>query len=300
MTAVARTQNPVRFPRITAWWLVIGLPAAFALLSACEPRWVFMWAIAFGIYAGLKGLSLIECPAAPNSNRWRWAAYLLLWPGMDARAFLDRRRDVPAPSVGQWLSATLNLAVGISLLIGAVPRVAPHSLVAAAWIGLSAICFVLHFGVFKLLALTWRQLGVDAEPIMNAPYRSTSLAEFWGRRWNLAFRDLAHNFVFRPLVGRLGPAAAALIVFLASGLIHDVVISGGAGCGFGKPTLYFLLQAVGLFGERSALGRHSGLGRGWVGRIFCGTVTVGPLSLLFHRPFLDRVVVPMLEAFGLI
>src|SRR6516225_2269371 len=226
MTAVTRTQNSGHFPRIAALWPVVGLPAVFALLSARGPHWIFMWAIAFGIYAALKCLSLIECPAAPNSNRWRCAAYLLLWPGTDARAFLDRRRDVPTPSVGQWCSATLNLALGICLLIGAVARVAPHSHAAAAWIGISAICFVLHFGVFKLLALTWRQLGVDAEPIMNAPYRSTSLAEFWGRRWNLAFRDLAHNFVFRPLVGRLGPAAAALIVFLASGLIHDVVISG--------------------------------------------------------------------------
>jgi hypothetical protein len=33
----------------------------------------------------------------------------------------------------------------------------------------------------------WRLAGVDRRPLFLAPLRSTSLAEFWGRRWNLAF-----------------------------------------------------------------------------------------------------------------
>jgi anti-anti-sigma factor len=151
-----------------------------------------------------------------------------------------------------------------------------------------------------VLSLGWRQAGIKAVAIMNAPYRSVSVGEFWGRRWNLAFRDLAHVFVFRPLVGTWGVSVATMAVFLASGLIHDLVISGAAGARFGGPTLYFLIQAAGLFIERSRLGKRVGLGRGCVGWMFCAIVTLGPVGLLFHRPFIERVAVPMFRAFGLI
>ena len=56
------------------------------------------------------------------------------------------------------------------------------------------------------------------------------------------------------------------------------MISGGAGAGYGGPTVYFLIQAAGLFVERSRLGKHVGLGRGWIGRTFCGVVTLAPLG----------------------
>ena len=129
---------------------------------------------------------------------------------------------------------------------------------------------------------------------MNAPLDSMSLSEFWGKRWNLAFRDLAHTFVFRPLVGRMGIPATTLAVFLVSGLIHDCVISIPAQGGFGGPTLYFLLQGVGLLAERTGTAKRIGLGTGFIGRLFTLAVVVGPVALLIHTPFVERVVVPML------
>src|SRR2546430_13229225 len=52
------------------------------------------------------------------------------------------------------------------------------------WIGMIGIILTLHFGLFHLLAIGWRAAGLDAEPIMEAPLRSKSVSEFWGRRWN--------------------------------------------------------------------------------------------------------------------
>jgi hypothetical protein len=291
--AVART------PSISAWSVVVALPGMCAILCAPEARWVWMWAVAFGVYAGLKWLSFVGRADARGVDRWRAAAYLLLWPGMDADAFLDRRQKATAGSGREWLDAALNVAFGIGLLMGFLPVIARWSPFAAGWVGIAGIGFVLHFGLLELLSLGWRQVGISAVPIMNAPYRSRSLSEFWGRRWNLAFRDLAHEFVFRPLVGPWGVTAATMAVFLASGVVHDLVISGAAGTGFGLPTLYFLIQAAGLFTERSDLGKWIGLGRGWIGWAFCAIVVVGPLGLLFHRPFIEGVAVPMFEAFGL-
>ncbi|HET6328168.1 MAG TPA: MBOAT family protein [Planctomycetaceae bacterium] len=300
MATVVHKRAGVHFPSISAWWPTVVLPTAFAALFAGEPRWVWMWAFAFGIYAGLKWLSFVTFQDRCGANPWRSAAYLILWPGMDAAAFLDTRRRAVPPSGREWVSAAVKVGCGLALLILVVPAVAPHSLFAAGWIGISALCCALHFGLFDLLSLGWRQAGIEAVAIMHAPVRSVSLSEFWGRRWNLAFRDLAHAFVFRPLVGVWGVTSATIAVFVASGLIHDLVISGAAGAGFGWPTLYFLIQAAGLFIERSRLGKRIGLGSGWIGWTFCAIVTIGPVGLLFHRPFIERVAVPMFHVAGLI
>lgn len=72
---------------------------------------------------------------------------------------------------------------------------------------MAGLIFVLHFGSFHLLSCAWRAAGVDARPLMHWPVAATSLADFWGRRWNTAFRDLTHRFLFRPLTRRLGPRA---------------------------------------------------------------------------------------------
>ena len=75
----------------------------------------------------------------------------------------------------------------------------------AGWVGMVGIVLTLHFGLFHLLSCAWRSAGVEARPLMNDPLASQSVSEFWGRRWNTAFRDLAHRFLFRPLSARLGP-----------------------------------------------------------------------------------------------
>ena len=62
-------------------------------------------------------------------------------------------------------------------------------------------------------ALLWQTFGVKAMPIMSAPLRSTSLGEFWGKRWNLGFRQLSYELIFRPLHRRLGTEGAGFLVF---------------------------------------------------------------------------------------
>jgi Membrane bound O-acyl transferase family len=164
------------------------------------------------------------------------------------------------------------------------------------WVGLLGLVLLLHFGSFEIVALGWQALGVRAEPIMQAPAFSHSLSEFWGKRWNLGFRQLSYEFVFRPLHALVGVWAATLLVFLVSGLIHESVISVPARGGYGLPTGYFILQGLGVLIERSPAGRALGLGGGIRGWTFMAVTTAAPAFWLFHPPFVLRVMLPFMEA----
>jgi hypothetical protein len=261
------------------------------------PPWAVMWALAVAIYAACKWLTWHRAPTAPAG---RQAAYLLAWPGMDAPAFLDRRPFAPdrRPTPGEWAFAAAKLALGVGLTWGVVRLVPDDRPLLRGWVGMGGLIFLLHFGSFHLLSCAWRAAGVGAKPLMDWPVLSRGVSEFWGRRWNTAFRDLTHRFLFRPLAARLGPRAGLAAGFLFSGAIHDLVISVPAGGGYGGPTLYFVIQGLGLLAERSRTGKRLGLGGGWRGRAFAAFVVVGPAYGLFHPPFVLNVVLPFLTVVG--
>lgn len=214
---------------------------------------------------------------------------------MDAPAFLSDARP-PKPAWTSWCWALFKTSIGGALLWLIARRLPSNVPLVRGWLGLLGLALLLHFGSFDLIALGWQSLGVRAEPIMQRPASSRSLAEFWGRRWNLGFRQLSHDFVFRPLYSRVGLAAATLLVFFISGLIHELVISVPARGGYGLPTAYFVLQGLGVIFERSRTGRFLCLSRGVRGWVFTALVTAGPVYFLFHPPFIFRVVLPFMKA----
>jgi hypothetical protein len=62
--------------------------------------------------------------------------------------------------------------------------------------------------------------------------------------------------------------------------------------------LFFLIQAVGMLAERSRVGRRLGLGAGRRGWLFAATLLLSTAPLLFHPPFVLRVIVPFMHAVG--
>jgi hypothetical protein len=86
------------------------------------------------------------------------------------------------------------------------------------------------------------------------------------------------------------------LVFVVSGLIHDLVISLPARAGYGLPTLYFVLQAAGVTVERSRFGKRLGLGRGVRGWCFMVVFLAVPVFGLFHPWFVLRVILPFMRA----
>jgi hypothetical protein len=278
------------------WLPLILLPViAIAFRDRLAP-WQFMWTLAFSIFAGLKWMTWWTAQHRVAHTAGRSFAYLFAWPGMDAETFLDSRRTTAKPDANTWLWAGVKTALGATLLWAVARQVPAQQPLLRGWIGLFGLIFLLHFGSFHLVALGWQSFGIDAEPIMAEPILSQSLSEFWGRRWNLGFRQLAHEYIFRPLSRTIGVGAAGFAVFVVSGLIHDLVISLPARGGYGLPTGYFVIQGLGVLAERSQLGRRIGLQHGIRGRIFAIVVTAAPAFWLFHPAFVLRVIVPFMQA----
>jgi hypothetical protein len=285
--------------RGSSWngWLPISVLPVMAV--ACRnllPPWVFMWVLSFTIFISLKWLTWWRARSRIAHSAGRSAAYLLGWPGMDAEAFLYTTPGVPPPAPPTWVWATLETILGATLLWVVARSVPPGEPLLRGWVGMLGLILLLHFGAFKIIALLWQSVGVDAKAIMSAPLRSTSLGEFWGKRWNLGFRQLSHELIFRPLHRRLGADAAGFLAFAVSGLIHDLVISLPARGGYGLPTLYFLLQGTGMTIEHSRFGKRLGLGKGVVGWCFMMVFLAAPVFLLFHPWFVLGVILPFMRA----
>jgi len=284
----------------TRWFALGILPLVALCAKPFLPNWGFMWLMAVALFLGCKWLTLGN---ALHRGGWvssfRAFAYLFAWPGMEAARFLSPEL-APRCSRSEILQsagvATVRVLLGLVLLFGLAKQATDPLL--AGWIGMLGMILILHFGLFHLLSAGWRALRVDAPPLMDAPLRSTSLTDFWGRRWNGAFNDLALRLVFRPAARRIGIVAATLTAFLVSGLVHELVISLPVNAGYGLPSAYFLLQGVGVLVERSSAGTRLGLGDGLRGWLFTMILVGAPAFWLFHPPFVRHVILPFLQALG--
>ncbi len=306
-TSISRLDT-VRFRWSFAAVLIVAgvLILAIILATSAWKPWRQMATLALAVYAALKLLSLVEFlgRGAPlknhHGNFTRTMGYLLFWPGMDPRPFFATKLSAPRPRAAEWCVAIAKFTTGVALVslassdfIASAPFASP---LLSGWIGAIGLLLMFHFGLFHILSVAWRHIGIDATPIMRTPLFAASLADFWGKRWNLAFRDWAHTFVFRPSLARFGAAAATLFVFLFSGIVHDVVVSIPAGAGYGMPTAYFLLQGAALLFERTDFAKQLGLGRGGpISRVYALVVVLAPAGILFHRPFIENVIYPMLN-----
>ncbi|OWM83346.1 acyl-CoA--sterol O-acyltransferase 1-like [Punica granatum] len=107
-------------------------------------------------------------------------------------------------------------------------------------------------------AVAYAFTGVLLEPQFDEPYLSTSLQDFWGRRWNLMVTSILHPSVYDPvrlisarMIGRRWASLpAAFSVFLVSGLMHELIFYH---IGRRDPTwvvtCFFLLHGVSVAAE---------------------------------------------------
>lgn len=96
-------------------------------------------------------------------------------------------------------------------------------------------CCHLYLGLELVLTLcatpARAAFGFELEPQFDEPYLSSSLQDFWGRRWNLMVTSILRPTVYDPLrrisTRLLGPAygsqPAVMATFVVSGLMHELI-----------------------------------------------------------------------------
>ena len=99
--------------------------------------------------------------------------------------------------------------------------------------------------------------GFKLPTLHHAPLFSRSLAEFWGRRWNLCVHRMLHQHCFQPLARHRGPLYGAVAAFAASSLLHFWLFLPGLGF---NPALsaasFFLVQGAFVLAERKLQAHH--------------------------------------------
>jgi alginate O-acetyltransferase complex protein AlgI len=294
--------RPSRAARAAAWALVVASVAGVERLGVREPAGVRMLAIIAALLFAMKAVVAVEARATGGRQLawWRWLGFAALWPGMRPGPFTGESRGPLSGSRNLLGTALARLGAGTALV--ALARLAwagTGSRMLATALLLPGLSLALHFGLFNLLAAAWRRAGVDCRPLFVAPLRSTSLGEFWGRRWNLAFSQMTAIAVYRPLVPRAGRRAALAASFFGSGLLHELAISVPVRAGYGLPLAYFALHGALVMAEGRLARAGRPIGRvAWVGRAWTLGWLVAPLPILFHRPFLAGVVWPLIAMPG--
>jgi alginate O-acetyltransferase complex protein AlgI len=302
---VAGAPAPDAKGRWAAWLLVAVSVVGVERLCRDEPAGFRMVALILALFLSLKAVVSVEAQAAgqPRLSALRWLAFATLWPGM--RPALFAAAGGPSrPGAGLLITKGIKrLTLGMALIFlarllwrdSAVWLPEKVARVAATICVLPGLGLVLHFGIFNVLAGAWRWGGVDARPLFRAPLLASSLTDFWGRRWNLAFSEMAALGIYRPLATHVGKTGALLGVFLCSGVFHELAISVPVNAGYGLPFLYFTLHGLLMVVERklAAAGRPVDQW-GWLGRVWTAAWLVLPLPILFHPPFLHGVVWPLL------
>ena len=283
----------------TAWLLTV---AGLFIWRPELPAWVLMavlmgvcWYTAKALVLAAAGVTAIR-----EMGPQRVIGFVLAWPGLDLHPFLvENTARPPRPDqqsiavARRWtVWGVINLAAGAGVLAVAGAWASSGSPVLLATLFLCGLSLAIHYGLFQLIAGAWKARGFSVQKQWDNSLAAANLREFWNRRWNLAFHDFAREQIYGPVRSRLGVATATVMTFAFSGLIHELAISGTARGGYGLPTIYFLLQAAGLWVDRRFLRSWST----WLRRTWAAIVVIAPVGLLFHWPFIERVLLPMFTA----
>lgn len=272
----------------------VFLGAVGMLASAGSPPERLLLAT-LGVYAvieagaGLAGAN----PVLPGDSRLGRMVWLATWPGISVEPFRRRQRLRPDPGLLTGGLTRVLVGVAAGLLLASHAALLPVQL--TGWAGIACLLLVVHLGLLDLLTAGLHRLGFAAARPFDAPWRSRTLAEFWGRRWNAPFAEMNRLLLLPAARRRLDSRGAVLAAFAASAFLHEMAISYPVRAGWGGPSAYFLLHGVLVTAEPSLGIRRwpSYLARAWT-----WAWVLVPLPLLFHAPFRDGLVVPLFLLIG--
>ncbi|KAL8462417.1 hypothetical protein ACS0TY_032629 [Phlomoides rotata] len=140
----------------------------------------------------------------------------------------------PTPNKSKKLPLFLATEISISVVLFSIlhdykQRIHPQIVL----ILYCCLVFLLIEILVELSSLVaWALLGLDLESPSDEPYLSTSLREFWGRRWNRTVNSILRQTVYRPvrsateaaMGGDAAAVAGVMAAFVVSGLMHELLV----------------------------------------------------------------------------
>ncbi|OJJ20274.1 hypothetical protein BKI52_17560 [marine bacterium AO1-C] len=273
-------------------WIVWGFP----LLSVILAHILFIKAAPAIRMVGLivpllHAMKIVVANIHPQGRLpWhRWIGYYFFTVNMNPATFTSSTPKYLDFKI--FIGAILHLSLGIGIIVYLryfTTTIIVSTSLLSFWLysigALVSLSLVLHFGLLPLNTFLLKSQGIADYPVFKQPFKSKSIAEFWGKRWNLAFSEMTATAMFKPLIRKVGARGAAFLSFMVSGLLHEIAISLSVMKGFGLPLLYFAIHGF-LMQVEKRLFKKRKPGTWWV-----VASLVFPLPILFHPHFVNEVV----------
>ncbi|CAL5068509.1 unnamed protein product [Urochloa decumbens] len=234
---VAATTACMAYARFAARRLRPGLPRLAALLPALaflpflplafralHPRAISAFFLAWIAEFRLLLLAAGQGPLHPSLSLPAFVAIAVFPVTRREDPRKTKTASAAAARPGLGLAESAAMAALLAAIVSLEDRVSGYALLALYSLH---VYLALELVLASSAAAARALLGVDLEPQFDRPYLSSSLRDFWGRRWNLAVSALLRDCVFLPVRVRLGGAVplAVLAAFFVSGLMHEAMFS---------------------------------------------------------------------------
>jgi hypothetical protein len=223
-------------------WL-LGLIALLSPMLA-PPSWVAARVVlAFGVLGLGRSLDLVRRGGGLSF----WGRVWMLIAVFDVRVAQRRPPRFDGREAG-WLLAHL---VSFVLAWLVVFEHADADAWLLRWSCGVIVVYALVESVHSALLLMYAALGVDLARVNDYPILSTTLSEFWGRRWNRAVSGWLNDFLFFPLARRRRAGLGIFAAFVGSAAMHfwfawvPLDLVGG-----GMMASYFAIHGAAMLLER--------------------------------------------------
>jgi MBOAT, membrane-bound O-acyltransferase family len=201
--------------------------------------------------------------------------FLIPFPVLSA-VYPDQKRrllrpESPWPQILRLFGGIVGCIIAVEAL-GALSRIARVRSSFALNHAVMLLTFVLAIeSISRALCGLERLAGFDTTPMIRNAYLSRTVSEFW-RRYNDRTHDWLYRNVFQATGGRRAPVRSLLLVFLVSGLFHEVAFALATSRLTGYQFAFFTIQGPAALasGRLERLARRGGI----VGKITAHGATI--------------------------
>jgi hypothetical protein len=190
--------------------------------------------------------------------------FLVPFPALSAVYPDHKRRLLHPESPWPQVLRLVGGIVGVIIALLALRALSGMALVRSSFAlnhAVMLLTFVLAIeSLSRALCGLERLAGFDTTPIIRNAYLSRTVSEFW-RRYNHRIHDWLYRNVFRATGGRHAPARSLLLVFLVSGVFHEVAFAVATSRLTGYQLAFFTIQGPAALasGRLERLARRGGI-----------------------------------------